>query len=126
MAKRKVRPQDEKTAHAKAERDRYALLKRGLEKAITEQIDTIIPCCSVLVTRRYGRVEVEDLCGVQSNLEIDHVHFTKFKQRRLNSVQRLERFAIEFIKWVGGDEKYALRLACRKHNARHQPRRTRR
>jgi hypothetical protein len=33
--------------------------------------------------------------------------------------------SVEFIRWVGGDERCELRLACRSCNAKHQPKRKR-
>lgn len=110
----------QKTKHAADERKRYATLKNGLTRAIADASGMGWPTCN-MPGRSEGRI-----CGNHGDLEIDHRYGTKFRQRRMNSVQRLERFAIEFIKWVGGDEKCELRLACRSCNARHQPKRGRR
>lgn len=107
---KKRRTAKQKREHAAKERQRYGLLKLGLEAAITMANGQGSPTCAI--------------CDKSSlTYEIDHVHFSTFRQRKMNSVQRLERFAIEFVKWMGGDEKYELRLACRKCNAKHQPKR---
>lgn len=115
----------EKAAHRKSERDRYALLKRGLIEAISLK-NKRSPRCEmpVVATNLLTGGAYTTKCGARENLEIDHRYGTKFIQRKMNSVQRLERFAIEFVKWVGGDKKCELRLACRSCNARHQPKRT--
>lgn len=116
------RTASEKAKHRASERKRYATLKNGLVRAIADANGMGWPVCSMPVAD--GKI-----CGDRrvrpGDLEIDHRFGTRFKQRRMNSVQRLERFAIEFIKWVGGDEKSELRLACRSCNAKHQPRKAR-
>lgn len=114
-----ARTPKEKAKHAAAERKRYAILKRGLIRAIADAYNMGEPACNM-------PVNAPVVCEVYGNLEIDHRFGTRFKQRRMNSVQRLERFAIEFIKWMGGDDKSELRLACRSCNAKHQPKRARR
>ena len=114
----------EKRKHAASERGRYAALKHGLVGAIALK-NKRSPFCEMPVKATdllTGRAYTTK-CGARGNLEIDHRHGTRFKQRRLNSVQRLERFAIEFIKWVGGDAKCELRLACRSCNAKYRPER---
>lgn len=115
-----VRIAAQKAQHAAAERQRYATLKQGLVNAISGYLRQGTPRCTV----RYNWKGFELTCGKRGPLEIDHRHGTRFKQRRMNSVQRLERFAVEFIRWVGGDEKCELRLACRSCNAK-QPKKGR-
>lgn len=109
-----MRTEEQKASHARAERKRYRTLKRGLVKAIAGHLCLIVPRCTMPVTPSV-------LCGRGGALEIDHKRFSAFRQRDMNSVQRLERFAVEFVKWVGGDKRFELRLACRGCNARHQP-----
>lgn len=111
-----MRTESEKRKHAASERKRYRALKNGLIRAIADANGMGTPRCMMPTTQ-------SGTCRIWSDLEIDHVHFSKFTQRKMNSVQRLERFAIEFIKWQGGDDRSELRLACRSCNAKHQPRR---
>ena len=116
----------EKAKHAAAERKRYATLKRGLARGITALANNeSVPRCSMPTGKRLKGKEL--ICGREGPHEIDHRYGTRFRQRKMNSVQRLERFAIELIKYLGGDKRCELRLACRSCNAKHQPkRRTRR
>ena len=111
---RKRRTPAQRRKHAAAERKRYATLKAGLVRAIADANGMGQPACNMPLVN--GRQ-----CENYGDLEIDHKHFSRFTQRKMNSVQRLERFAIEFIRWMGGEEKCELRLACRTCNARHQP-----
>jgi hypothetical protein len=115
-----ARSRAEKAKHAAAERERYAKLKRGLIRAIADANGMGWPVCSMPVE---GGKICGDLRVCPRDLEIDHRYGSRFTQRKMNSVQRLEQFAIEFIKWVGGDAKSELRLACRSCNAKHQPKR---
>lgn len=117
-ATRKRSPK-EKAKHAADERKRYATLKNGLINAITLYLRLDSPTCTMLTWWKGYEVT----CGKAGPLEIDHRYGTTFKQRKVNSVQRLERFAIEFVRWVGGNDRCELRLACRSCNAKHQPKR---
>lgn len=114
----RTRSASEKKKHAAAERKRYQTLKNGLIRAIASANGMVVPICTI----RNGEFLQ---CGNDGPFEIDHRYFSRFTQRKLNSVQRLERFAIEFIQWQGGDDKKELRLACRSCNAKHQPKRVR-
>jgi hypothetical protein len=115
------RTKEQKADHAAKERARYRVLKRGLLAGIALKHGETRPACMMLV----GMFRKEMIiCGDPSAAEIDHKHFSRFRQRPTNSVQRLERFAIEFVKWLGGDDSCELRIACRSCNAKHQPKRS--
>lgn len=113
------RTASEKAKHRASERKRYATLKNGLVNAIADRLLLDIPHCTMPEMWKGWELT----CGKTGPLEIDHKHGARFRQRKMNSVQRLERFAVEFIKWMGGDAKSELRLACRSCNAKHQPKR---
>lgn len=74
---------------------------------------------------RSGEPSIPIICGSPDAREIDHKYFSRVRQRQMNSVQRLEYFAIELVKWMGGDDSRELRIACRSCNAKHQPKRRR-
>lgn len=124
---RKPRTQRDRQQHAAGERARYASLKRGLLRAIALASGLgETPRCMMLRPRFDGRSIQSRQCGrVTDRLEVEHVHFTRFRQRKMNSVQRLERFAAELVRWMGGDESRALAIACRSCNAAKQPPRKR-
>lgn len=118
------RSEAQKATHAASERTTYARLKAGLVAAISLRLGLARPQCTM--PRAWGFPEGDGAavpipCGNAGAMEIDHRHFSRFRQRRMNSVQRLKMFAAEFILWMGGDESRELRLACRSCNARHQP-----
>lgn len=119
------RTKQQKEDHAAKERARYRILKRGLLHGIAMKHDERDPRCMMPTGKmvKDGRARIPVICGNPDASEIDHKHFSRFKQRPKNSVQRLERFAIEFVKWLGGDDSCELRIACRSCNAKHQPKR---
>lgn len=119
------RTKKEQEQHAASERRRYASLKRGLLRGIALKLRLTWPRCTMLKPIK-GPNGIQLLpCNARAKprqpLEIEHVHFTRFRQRRLNSVQRLERFAAELVRWMGGDDSRALAIACRSCNAAKQP-----
>lgn len=114
----RTRTQKDREKNAAGMRKSYATLKRGLLLGITTRLGIGYPRCTMVQGGHVcGRSELES--GYP--LEIEHVHFTRFRQRRMGSVQRLERFAAEFVRWMGGDESRALAIACRSCNAAKQP-----
>jgi hypothetical protein len=129
------RTKAQKEDHAAKERARYRILKQGLLNGIAMKHGERDPYCMMPTGRMFASLadtldgeapSLPIICGDPKATEIDHKHFSRFKQRPTNSVQRLERFAIEFVKRLGGDGSCELRIACRSCNAKHQPKRDQR
>lgn len=114
---RRQRTPAEKGQHARSERQRYKTLKAGLIAGIMLKAGLRFPHCMMPKDSLLNPV-----CqSTAEPFEIDHVHFTRRRQRPMNSVQRLEMFAAELVRWIGGDASRELRIACRSCNAAHQP-----